>query len=113
MNAVQAMTSGGTVRVEVGRGKTGAPGESPSAREEIWLRVEDDGPGIPPEHLPHVFEPFYTTKPVGEGTGLGLAVVQAIVEEHGGRVDVESDPGVGTRFTVHLAEAHEVERLAS
>ena len=100
MNGVQAMTSGGTVRVEVGRGARGAPGVTLWASEEVWLRVEDDGPGIPPEHLPHVFEPFYTTKPVGEGTGLGLAVVQAIVEEHGGRVDVESDPGVGTRFTV-------------
>jgi len=113
MNAVQAMTSEGTVRVEVGRGKPGARRESPSGQEEIWLRVEDDGPGIPPEHLPHVFEPFYTTKPVGEGSGLGLAVVQAIVEEHGGRVDVESDPGVGTRFTVYLAAAHEKERLDS
>jgi signal transduction histidine kinase len=79
----------------------------------VWLRVTDDGPGIPPEHLPHVFEPFYTTKPVGEGSGLGLAVVQAIVEEHGGRVEVASDPGIGTRFTVHLAAAHEGGRLAS
>jgi signal transduction histidine kinase len=113
MNAVQAMGSGGTLRVEVGRsGSPGGAGGS-SGSEEVWLRVTDDGPGIPPEHLPHVFEPFYTTKPVGEGSGLGLAVVQAIVEEHGGRVEVASDPGIGTRFTVHLAAAREGGRLAS
>ena len=107
MNAVQAVESEGTVRVEVGRGAARRAGISAAGREEVWLRVEDDGPGIPPEHLPHVFEPFYTTKPVGEGSGLGLAVVQAIVEEQGGRVEVQSDPGVGTRFTVYLPAADE------
>jgi two-component system NtrC family sensor kinase len=105
MNAIQAMLSGGTVRVEVGLGRGGRPGGGGG----VLLGVADDGPGIPPEHLPHVFEPFYTTKAVGEGSGLGLAVVQAIVEEHGGWVEVKSDPGVETRFTVHLAAARKGE----
>jgi signal transduction histidine kinase len=115
MNAVQAMPSGGTVRVEAEAAPATNPGRAAAGAgvDEVLLRVIDDGPGIAPEHLPHVFEPFYTTKAVGEGSGLGLAVVQAIVEEHGGRVEVESNPGVGTRFTVHLAAAHEEERLAS
>jgi signal transduction histidine kinase len=64
--------------------------------------VRDEGEGITPEHLPHVFEPFFTTKAVGEGTGLGLSVTHGIVEDHGGFVDVESVPGKGSIFAVHL-----------
>ena len=117
MNGIQAMPSGGRLRVEVGRG----PGEQPASRggrpaESCWVRVIDEGPGIAPEHLAHVFDPFFTTKPVGEGTGLGLAVVHAIVQEHGGWVAVENEPGRGASFTVFLPPAPreaQLERLAS
>lgn len=115
INGVQAMSAGGTLRVEVGQGGGHPSGRSGAATGKwVWIRVSDQGPGIDPEHLPHLFEPFYTTKAVGEGTGLGLAVAQAIVEEHGGWIDVTSEPGSGSRFTVWLAAAPAVEeRLAS
>ncbi|MDP2313321.1 MAG: ATP-binding protein [Pseudomonadota bacterium] len=69
------------------------------------LVVEDDGAGIPAEHLPRVFEPFFTTKAPGEGTGLGLAVVHGIVTEHGGRIVAENVPGSGARLHVTLPAA--------
>ena len=70
--------------------------------DDVVVTVSDNGCGIPAEHLEQVFSPFYTTKAVGEGTGLGLSVSYAIVEEHGGRIMVDSQPGAGTRFSVHL-----------
>ena len=72
--------------------------------------MEDQGAGIAPEHLTHVFEPFFTTKDVGEGTGLGLSVAWGIVRDHGGWIDVESEPGRGSRFTVLLHPAHTAAR---
>jgi two-component system NtrC family sensor kinase len=106
MNGMQAMAGGGHLRVEIGRGPASPPvHHAATADEWAWIRISDDGPGIAREHLAHVFEPFYTTKAVGEGTGLGLAVVQAIVEEHGGWVTVESEPGHGARFGIYLAAA--------
>jgi GAF domain-containing protein/CheY-like chemotaxis protein len=74
--------------------------QRPDGRAVI-AQVIDDGPGIPPAALPHVFEPFFTTKEVGTGTGLGLSVSYGIVEEHGGRLSVESAPGA-TVFTIEL-----------
>jgi two-component sensor histidine kinase len=71
---------------------------------ENWLRVnvKDDGPGIHPDHVARVFDPFFTTKPPGRGTGLGLALAQQIIQEHGGRIRVSSEPMKGTTFTVDL-----------
>lgn len=71
----------------------------------VLLRVADSGPGIPPEHLDRIFDPFWTTKEPGEGTGLGLSMVLGIVTEHGGEVRVESAPEKGAVFTVDLPQA--------
>jgi two-component system, cell cycle sensor histidine kinase and response regulator CckA len=68
----------------------------------VRMTVTDSGQGIPPEHLPKIFDPFFTTKEVGKGTGLGLTVVHGIVQEHGGSVTVESQPGHGTTFALYL-----------
>jgi two-component system, NtrC family, sensor kinase len=67
---------------------------------EIVIAISDTGSGIPPEHRPHLFEPFYTTKP--QGTGLGLAISAHIVAQHGGSIHVDSTVGVGTTFTLRL-----------
>ncbi len=69
---------------------------------EAYVAVEDDGPGIPPDHLSRLFDPFFTTKGAGEGTGLGLSLSLGIVETHGGRMQAENLPGSGARFTVRL-----------
>ena len=68
----------------------------------LFVTVEDQGSGIPAEHLNRIFEPFFTTKGMGEGTGLGLAVSQRVVKEHGGNIHVESELGAGAKFTVQL-----------
>ena len=66
----------------------------------VLLTVADDGPGIPKDVLPRIFDPFFTTKDVGEGSGLGLSIVHGIIERHGGHIDVESQPGQGTKFSI-------------
>ncbi len=91
VNAEQSIDSNGTITIS-----SGAEGE------EVWVRFEDTGCGIPKEHLNRIFEPFFTTKPVGKGTGLGLSLSYSIVRKHGGRIEVDSEVGRGTRFTVHL-----------
>jgi signal transduction histidine kinase len=96
VNAVQAMPDGGEVRIETGQ--EDAEGLAGAA----YVRVIDRGTGIAPEALPRIFEPFFTTKDVGQGTGLGLAVAHGIVEEHGGRIEVHSELGKGSTFTVRL-----------
>ena len=71
-------------------------------RDAVILEVNDDGPGVPDEVQPRIFDPFFTTKEVGKGTGLGLTVAYAIVQEHGGRITVKSQPGRGASFYVEM-----------
>ena len=68
----------------------------------VVVEVEDDGPGIPPQHLPRVFDPFFTTKEVGKGTGLGLSICYGIIKEHNARISVRNRAGGGAIFTVEL-----------
>ena len=99
-NALHAMQGGGTLTVSIRAAKP--DGKRP------WVEVafQDTGIGIPPEKLDLVFNPFYTSKQAGEGTGLGLSVSQRIVEEHGGVIDVVSEAGKGSTFTVKLPTAN-------
>ena len=91
LNAADAMPKGGELRVELGE------------REgSVCVRVADTGVGINPANLERIFEPFYTTKEAGQGNGLGLMVCKGIVADHGGRIDVASEPGAGTEFTILL-----------
>jgi PAS domain S-box-containing protein len=95
VNAMQAIEATGRV---AGRIKI----EAHAQGDEVILEVADDGCGIPVEILPRIFDPFFTTKPVGQGTGLGLAISHGIIVNHGGRIEVESTPGRGSRFRVFL-----------
>lgn len=96
-NAVQAMPRGGAILIRVAATST-PPGQ-------VSISVSDDGPGVPPEAQSLIFEPFYTTKQQGEGTGLGLAVCRDIVNAHGGSISVHSEPGRGATFTVTLPKS--------
>jgi two-component system, NtrC family, sensor kinase len=91
LNAVDAMPQGGTLTVTA----RAAPGR-------VRIQVSDTGIGIPPEHLERIYDPFFTTKPRGQGTGLGLSVSYGIIKEHSGTLTAESTPGEGARFVVSL-----------
>ena len=91
VNARDAMPRGGTLVIR-----------TVNVDRQVCLSVSDTGVGMPPEVVARVFEPFFTSKSVGKGTGLGLAVVHGIVEQSGGRIDVESELGRGTTFSVYL-----------
>jgi len=94
VNAEQAMREvheKGTLRIRLGR-----------RDDSVWAVFQDDGPGIPPESLLNIFDPFYTTKRPGRGTGLGLSICKAVLKEHGGNVEASSVPGAGAIFTVTL-----------
>jgi signal transduction histidine kinase len=92
LNAIQAMPEGGKLRVSASR----------VGNEAVRIDVADTGQGIPEGALERVFEPFFTTKEVGVGTGLGLTVTHRLVEDHGGQIEVKSNPGQGTTFSVCL-----------
>jgi two-component system cell cycle sensor histidine kinase/response regulator CckA len=96
INAEQAMLSAN------GRGTLVVRTWHDPDRESVVLEINDDGPGIPDELQPKIFDPFFTTKEVGQGTGLGLTVAYAIVQEHGGRIRLESQPDAGASFYVEL-----------
>jgi two-component system NtrC family sensor kinase len=68
----------------------------------LYIEIEDNGKGIAKENLEKIFEPFFTTKGVGEGTGLGMSISYKIIDSHGGKIEVESELGKGTKFTVIL-----------
>ncbi len=72
---------------------------------EVIIGIQDHGKGIPPEILEYMFEPFFTTKPAGEGTGLGLSMAHKIIQEHNGRIIVDSEPDIGTCVEIHLPQA--------
>ena len=97
-NALQAMTSGGVLTLRTDYGPDG-----------VWVSVSDTGGGIPDEQINRLFQPFFTTKK--KGTGLGLMIVQRIVREHGGRIEVESRVGKGTTFRVWLPLQERPQRL--
>ena len=90
-NAIHAMRDGGELQVI-----TTLKGDS------VSLVVKDTGVGMSPEIKRRIFEPFFTTKPVGQGTGLGLSVVQGIIDAHHGKISVTSKPGVGSKFEILL-----------
>ena len=96
LNAVDAMEQTGRLTVRATRGQRG---------DEVVVEVEDTGIGIPREDQSKIFEPFYTTKQPGRGTGLGLSICYGIVEDHRGRIEVDSLPGRGATFRVHLPVA--------
>ena len=107
VNARDAMPQGGELTIRTGTTMRTA-GEviarNPEARPGrfVTMAVTDTGVGIPAEVLPHLFEPFFTTKDIGKGTGLGLATVYGIAQQHAGWVEVASTPGAGTTFTIFL-----------
>ncbi|HET9957018.1 MAG TPA: ATP-binding protein [Polyangiaceae bacterium] len=109
VNARDAMPDGGRLTLETRDAVIEKPDGRTShlaAGEYVVLTVTDTGIGIPEAVVPHVFEPFFTTKEPGRGTGLGLSTAEGIVHQSGGAISVESQPGRGTRFLIHLPRAH-------
>ena len=94
VNARDAMPEGGTLTIATRY--TG---------DELLLEVADTGVGMSPELQSRIFDPFFTTKDTGQGTGLGLSMVHGIVEQSGGRIELHSEPGRGTRVEVYLPRA--------
>ena len=109
VNARDAMPNGGTLTISLKKIEFDAAGAKihPKAKpgSYVVISVSDTGTGIPPELLDKIFDPFFTTKPLGQGTGLGLPTVLGITENHGGFVHLESQPGCGTTFHIHIPAA--------
>jgi len=93
VNAAQAMPAGKMGLIDI---------RTACNHEQVWIEVQDNGPGIAPEILKKIFDPFFTTKDPGTGTGLGLSVSQNIIQQHGGTLTVDSTVGVGTTFKITL-----------
>ncbi len=106
LNSRDAMPEGGEIRIQLRTTEVTEfqipPLPSMDPGEWVQLLVSDEGVGIPDQELKHVFEPFYTTKDSEEGTGLGLAQVYGIVKQHGGYIDVDSEVGQGTTFSIYI-----------
>jgi PAS domain S-box-containing protein len=92
--AIREARAGGTLRIRLGK-----------SANSVWASFQDDGTGIPPENLPLIFDPFYTTKRPGRGTGLGLSICKSVMKEHNGNVEAANAPGGGAVFTVTLPSA--------
>jgi two-component system NtrC family sensor kinase len=103
MNAIQVMDHPGSVTLDLSDVERVAPTATES-RQWVRIRVDDEGPGIPPEVQRHIFEPFFTTKDTGEATGLGLSITFGIVQDHGGWIDVQSESGKGARFDIYVPQ---------
>jgi two-component system NtrC family sensor kinase len=99
LNAAHSMVSGGHLWIKAQR----------TNDQFIKVSVQDSGSGIAPELITRIFDPFFTTKPPGKGTGLGLSVVRRIIENHQGKIWVESEPGKGSTFTFLLPVSEESE----
>ncbi|TAK91353.1 MAG: ATPase [Burkholderiaceae bacterium] len=91
VNAGHAIETRGTITIATGR-----------QGDEVWVKISDTGCGISKQNLSRIFDAFFTTKPVGQGTGLGLSLSYSIIQKHHGRIEVESEVGQGTSFTVYL-----------
>jgi signal transduction histidine kinase len=103
-NAIDAMPNGGTLSVRCGHNQN---------KGVVNIVVEDTGSGISEEDLPHIFEPFYSTKTEGNGLGLGLATVYGIIDRHNGTITVDSEVGKGTVFTITLPVEEQGKSTAS
>jgi two-component system NtrC family sensor kinase len=93
VNAIQAIEDKGTITIRTSYKKN-----------TIHMEISDTGTGIPPENLEKIFDPGFTTKGVGVGTGLGLSLVYKIIEDHGGSMEVKSELGKGSKFTISLPQ---------
>ena len=95
INSIHAMTDGGRITIKA----------RDDSDQFVRIDVSDTGHGIKPEDLERIFDPFFTTKGVGSGTGLGLAVTYGMVKKHGGYIEVQSEVGVGTTFSVYIPKS--------
>jgi two-component system NtrC family sensor kinase len=110
LNAAQAMPDGGDLTITTSLATAVRLGDS--ARDAVRITISDTGIGIPQENLDKLFTPFFSTKDKGKGVGLGLSVVHGIIERHHGKIEIESDPGAGTTFSIYLGIADEEDQAA-
>jgi signal transduction histidine kinase len=100
MNAIQAMPDGGSLTITSSVAKDISINDL--LKDTVRIEIRDTGVGISKENLNKLFTPFFTTKEKGKGVGLGLPVVHGIIEQHKGKIEVESEPNIGTTFTIYL-----------